>query len=308
MFIRPYFIVNPTAAGGRAARWWTAAEPVLRRHFPDLQSTVPDSRLEVGMLLQRCLDEGVKTIVGVGGDGTHHDLINGLVELDALDRCTYAPLPLGTGNDWCRTLAVPRHLVRWLSTMEEGLTVDHRIGRLRFDSGRIRYFINVAGMGYDAEVVRRAREQKWKHRLMYPLLTAVHLPGYQPPELILTYDDSRVTGRFHTINMGIGRYNGGGMQLVPQAHPTHDTLALTYARALPLHRIARHSWRFFTDTIGRVKGVTATHAESLNVEGVTGVEADGEYLGLGPVRADLLKASLRVHCGRIVENIYGVTT
>ncbi|PPK88584.1 diacylglycerol kinase family enzyme [Neolewinella xylanilytica] len=298
MFDRPHFIVNPAAAGGRAAAWWRAAEPVIRKRVPECSATVAAKREDIYRTLQRTLESGPRDIIGVGGDGTHHDVVNALIKLGALNECTYAPLPVGSGNDWCRTLAVPRHLLRWFQTMEKGWLIDHRIGQLSFPSGPPRYFINVAGMAYDAEVVRRAEQHPFKHRLTYPLLTAAHLAGFTPPRLSLTYDGECVTDRFHTINLGIGRYNGGGMRLVPQANPLRDSLALTYARALPLHRIALNGWRFFTDSIGAVRGVTTTHATSVRVDGLTGVEADGEYLGTGPVVAELLPVTLRVRCGR----------
>ena len=298
MFLHPHLIVNPSAAGGRAAGWWEAAAPVLHRRMPELRYTILPGRDALPAVVRQALAEGARTLIGVGGDGTHHHIVNALVQLGALEECNYAPLPLGTGNDWCRTLVVPRHLLRWMQTMERGSVIDHRIGCLTYGDDRLRYFINVAGMAYDAEVVRRAQEVAYKDRLTYPLLTAAHLPRYHPPQLTLTYDAERLTGRFHTINVGIGRYNGGGMQIVPQADPTGDRLGLTYARDLPLSRIATNSWRFFTGSIGKVRGVTTTHAMQVEVRGATGLEADGEYLGEGPVVAKLLTDRIRVHCGR----------
>ena len=298
MLLRPHFLVNPHAAGGRAGAWWQAAAPVLRRSMPELRYTVVPGRESLPPILREALSAGAHTVIGVGGDGTHHDIVNALVRLDALADCDYAPLPVGTGNDWCRTLRVPRHLLRWCQTMQYGHSVDHRIGCLSYGAQQLRYFINVAGMAYDAEVVRRAEAVAFKHRLMYPLLTAAHLSGYRPPELTLMYDDEQIHGRFHTINVGIGRYSGGGMQLVPQANPTAGTLGLTYAGSLPVSRIAANSWRFLTDTIGKVRGVTTTHATRVEVRGATGLEADGEYLGGGPVVATLFAHPIRVYCGR----------
>ena len=294
----PHFVVNPAAAGGRAARWWARALPVLQRHFPAMTYTVPASREGLREALLVAASGPADWLVGVGGDGTHHDLINVLVLEGLTNRFAYAPLPLGSGNDWCRTLGVPRHLLRWLEVMRAGRTIDHRIGKLTYGAGtQVRYFINVAGLAYDAEVVRRSGSVGFKHGLLYPLLTAAYLPGYRPPPLQLEFDDKVVEGRFHTINLGIGRYNGGGMRLVPQADPTADTLALTYAVDLPLGRIAANGWRFFTDTIGRVEGVTTTHARRVTVTGPTGLEADGEWLGEGPVVAELAGERLRVLCG-----------
>ncbi|WP_116125053.1 diacylglycerol/lipid kinase family protein [Lewinella sp. IMCC34183] len=293
----PHFIVNPAAAAGRAARWWRYAWPVLRRRYPGASFGLADARHSLADRLAEAGDAGHREVVGVGGDGTHHLLVNAAVAQGRCGDLTYAPLPLGSGNDWCRTLAVPRNILRWMDTYDRNHTVAHRIGRLTYGDGRVRHFINMAGMAYDAEVVRRSAAAGYRHRLLYPLLTAAYLRGYTPPELELEYDGHRITGRFHTINLGLGRFCGGGMQLLPQADPTGDTLALTFAVELPTTRILANSWRFYTSSIGKVEGVTTTRATSVKVGGTTGLEADGEYLGGGPVRAELTPERLRVQCG-----------
>ncbi|CAH0999360.1 Putative lipid kinase YtlR [Neolewinella maritima] len=301
MLAAPHFLINPAAAGGRARRWWQAALPVLRKHLPDLTFAVSDDHHSLAQLVTAALADGRYFLVGVGGDGTHHDIINALVRQGALSEVTYAPLPLGTGNDWCRTLGVPRHILRWIPVLQAGKTIPHRIGKLTYHTQgagpQVQYFINVAGMAYDAEVVRRSAKLPVSHGLLYPLLTLGYLPDFTPPELDLQYDGTSVRGRFHTINLGIGRYNGGGMRLVPQADPTADTLALTYAVGLPTRRILANGWRFYTNSIGRVEGVTTTHATDVRITGITGLEADGEWLGQAPVTAGLLPERLRVVVG-----------
>ena len=300
MLLRPHFLVNPAAASGRARQWWAAALPVLQRAFPEMTWAV--SELEpLSELARAAVAAGNTLLVGVGGDGTHHDIVNGLVTHQLLEGVTYAPLPLGSGNDWCRTLGVPRHIVRWIAVMKQGHTIHHRIGRLSFSgqgsAPRLHYFINVAGLAYDAEVVRRSATLRRKYRWMYPLLTVAYLKDFTPPTLRLSFDDNTIDQAFHTINVGLGRYNGGGMRLVPQADPRADTLALTYAEQLPVSRILANGWRFYTPTIGKVRGVTTTHARSIRVDGPTGVEADGEWLGTAPVGIDLYPERLRVLVG-----------
>ena len=299
----PHFIVNPAAASGRALRWWRAALPVLQRQFSGLTFAVSDDRHTLDELVATALVQDRRFLIGVGGDGTHHDIVNALVRHDALVKVTYAPLPLGSGNDWCRTLGIPRHILRWVAVIKRGQTIPHRIGKLTYRIGarsQVQYFINVAGLAYDAEVVRRSAGLGLKHRFLYPVLTLAYLRDFTPPGLQIAYDGQIVSGQFHTINLGIGRYNGGGMRLVPQADPVADTLALTYAVGLPLSRILTNGWRFYTDSIGRVDGVTTTHATAVRITGPTGLEADGEWLGAPTVvEARLLIERLRV----VVDNV-----
>lgn len=294
-----HFLLNPAAAKGKAAGRWQAILPQLMAQLPNM--TWAASTAEQGMtaLAAAAVRAGHRQLVGVGGDGTHHEVLNGIIAAGELGEVTYAPFPLGTGNDWGRTLGTPRKLEGWVAMLLEGQTIDHAVGRLKFgeQGASVRYFLNVAGMAYDAEVVRRSEQLRFKHRLLYPLLTLAFLRDFNPPEVKIAYGEESFTGKVHTINFGIGRYSGGGMRLVPQANPEADTLALTFARRLPIWKILAESWRFYTGTIGRVKEVTLTQAYSVEVTPVTGrleFEADGEWLGAGALKVDLLEDKLKV--------------
>ena len=275
--------------------------PKLRAAMPEM--TVEESTAEQGMthLAASAVFAGHTRLVGVGGDGTHHDVINGIMKAGGLSKVTYVPLSLGTGNDWIRTLNTPRNIDQWLTMLQEEKTILHAVGELQFTAAdhlpRTAYFLNVTGMAYDAEVVRRSEKARFKHRLIYPLLTLAYLRYFTAPTVRIDYDGASFTGAVHTINFGIGRYSGGGMRLVPHADPTKGTLALTFARRLPIWKILLESWRFYTGSIDQVKEVTTAHVTSVTVtplKGTAELEADGEWLGIAPMKVRLLEECLRV--------------
>lgn len=279
--------------------------------------TVAESTPEEGMaaLAETAVRSGKTNIVGVGGDGTHHDALNGIVRSGGLGTVTYVPLPLGTGNDWVRTLKTPKDARAWLEMLHAGKTIQHHVGRLDYlsaekpdelidpnsndENGQARtsYFINVAGLAYDAVVVQRSETSRFKHPWLYPLLTLLYLKDFVPPVVKVTYDDGTYYGPVHTINIGIGRYSGGGMRLVPHADPTADSMALTYAERLPVWKILLSSWRFYTGTVGAIGGVTTTHTKQVLIspgKDLVALEADGELLGGAPVTVSLHGGCLRV--------------
>jgi diacylglycerol kinase (ATP) len=329
-----HFLINPAAGGWKGGGKW-------RRLLPRLQTALPamtwaESTSEEGMvrLAEKAVRSGKIRLVGVGGDGTHHEVVNGIVAAGGLGTVTYCPLSMGSGNDWVRTLGTPKNIDHWLEMLRKEKTLEHGVGRLIFapspppkvaapptpfleslsnqagatrgkskllppasSDELTRYFINVAGMAYDAEVVRRADASRFKNRWIYPLMTLAFLRHFTAPTVRVDYDGKTWTGPVHTINLGIGRYSGGGMRLVPQANPEAETLALTFAKELSLWKILAESWRFYAGSIGKVKGVTLTEAKSVTVTTVAGnleLEADGEWLGYGPVSCELLKERLRV--------------
>jgi diacylglycerol kinase family enzyme len=303
-----HFLLNPAAGRGKALRRWQGWLPQLRRVLPNM--VVSESTAAPGMaaLAEATVRAGANYLVGVGGDGTHHDILNGIVAAGGLGRVVYAPLPLGTGNDWVRTLKTPRRIGPWLVMLSQQQTMMHGVGVLMYlppstafapaaAPTKTRYFLNVAGMAYDAEVVRRSETVRFKHRWLYPFMTLFYLRGFSPPTVRVEYGGERFEGPVHTINLGIGRYSGGGMRLVPQADPTSGWLALTIARQLPVWKIILSSWRFYTGTIGGLREVTTTRAKSVRISLLAGsnlLEADGELLGGGPVVAGLVAAGFRV--------------
>lgn len=277
--------------------------------------TVAESKAEEGMaaLAEAAVRSGKTHLVGIGGDGTHHDVLNGIVRASGLGSVIYAPLPLGTGNDWARTLKTPRTVSAWLKMVHRQQTMNHRVGKLVYSPTPptpptpalpttnyplpTTYFLNVAGMAYDAEVVRRSESAFFKHRWLYPLMTLWYLKDFKPPWAVIKHNGEEYQGYVHTINIGVCRYSGGGMRLVPQADPTADTLALTFARKLPIWKILLSSWRFYTGTIGGLAEVITTHADEIlitPIKDLIELEADGELLGNAPVTASLLGEYLRV--------------
>lgn len=299
-------IVNPAAAHGRARVEWLKWLPTLQTKIPHLDWAFTKSTGHAMQLAEQWVREGSRYLIAVGGDGTHHEVCNGIIKALGPERAhevLYTLLPLGSGNDWIRTHGLKKGLNNWLDLLQSGSPKRQNVGLIRYVSpdsqAAERYTINVAGMAYDAFVVRRAEGHPLKRRLLYPVLTLWLLRLFKPPRLRLTLDDQPpIEDRFYTINIGPCRYSGGGMRLVPQADPQSERLALTHARALPIWKILLNSWRFYTGSIGQVKGVTTTQAHRVHIESAgpketLEIEADGEWLGYGPVEVFVLPQVVR---------------
>ena len=293
-----HFLVNPAAGAGKGRARWRKLLPQLRKELPGMTVAVSTPETDLRAITQDAVISGKTHLVGVGGDGTHHHILNALVETGRISSVVYAPLSLGSGNDWVRTLGTPTLLLPWLLHLRAVATKLHTVGQIGFlETGRAHYFLNVAGLAYDAEVVRIAAEERVRSRWMYPLLAAAYLKEYQAPEVRIDYNGQSFTGPVHTINVGLGRYSGGGMSFVPHADPFGGQLALTYAERLPSWKVLANSWRFYAGSIAEVRGVTTAHTNSVTITPVSGrleCEADGEWLGKGAVTISLNKYQLRV--------------
>ncbi len=299
------FIVNPAAGNGQTARRWPHIAALLKQKLPAMDVVFTQGRGHAPQLVEAALAQGYRCIAAVGGDGTNHEVINGLMQqqIAPLDDIVYTLLPVGTGNDWIRTHGIPRRLDEWIEMVNDGQLISQDIGVIEYqnmDRLQKRYFANVAGMAYDGFVVRFAERNKHliAGRLMYLALILLGLFRYKLSKAEVRFDGQETTDFFYTINGGICRYSGGGMQLVPHANPNDGLLALTLARKLTKTGVLLNTWRFYNASIGSHPKVSLYQVKRIEVVSADGspvwVEADGEFLGVAPAILYIADAKLRV--------------
>jgi diacylglycerol kinase (ATP) len=299
------FLLNPVAGRGRAARSWRKLESLMIRDGFPYELVLSGQKGGIARAMEQACREGRERVVIIGGDGSMHEAVNGLMAagLAAGDLPLLSLLPAGSGNDWATWWGLPSNPQRWWQEAQAWPAWYHNAGRIHYQrEGKAcqAWFLNVAGMAYDAWVVRRIEEHPGSkgNAFIYILSVLRWLSRYRPQSATVKAGDRIWQGRFYTINAGICPFSGGGMRLVPHARPDHDGLALTIAGDLPLPRILLNLWRFYHPSIGRVRDVDTLFAPTLEVcpddrERIE-VEADGEWLGHCPCQVALIPAAFRV--------------
>ncbi len=298
-----YIIINSAAGNGAGAKQWARIEATIRAQLPNSIFTFTESPGHAIALVAEALRQGYRHFIGAGGDGTNNEIINGIFAQNEVptSEVYYTLFPLGTGNDWVRTHRIPQRLSDWLSMLAAGNVLLHDIGLLTFHAQgerRQRYFINVAGLAYDAFVVAYTnRYRRWAvHKWSYLLMVLRCLFLYRLPRAQVLFDGQCLDHHYYTINIGIGRYSGGGMQLTPHAMPNSGQLALTLARRVSKLGVIFNIWRFYNGTLHlhpKIDIFQTKYIEVLSEQNV-GLEADGELLGETPVTCAILPSALRV--------------
>lgn len=208
--MRVLFLINPQAGGGSGLRIWRR----LRRVVPlglRYDVVVPASRTETRQIAAEASQVGIDRLIVLGGDGTLGDVARELAFRDLV----VGVVPAGTGNDFCRNLGLPLE-------PEAALELAIRGQANRIDLGRTsggRYFLNVAGVGFDAEVAERSCRLKTGLRGTFPYLVSAlsTLLWYQPAHVDLSVDDQRYSGESMLVAIANGRGYAGGMQIAPLA-------------------------------------------------------------------------------------------
>ena len=304
------FILNPVAGAGRLQKSWPAMRETLLAAGVTFEEHWTEAPGAASRLAQEAIQAGHRHLVGVGGDGTNNEIINGIYgqQVAPATEITYALLPFGTGNDWVRTHGIPHDLTKWIHMLKASRSILHDLGWVDYYSGDSlgepqklrRYFANVAGLGYDAHIVQVAEGYRFSQRnkLLYLWLVLRELWGFQPPKLALAFNGEKIVQHFYTINIGICKYSGGGMQLVSHANPKSGSLALTLIRNFPKWRVIVDTPKLFTGRLEKHRYTRMAHTDGLEVraagEEALMVEADGELLGQGPLKFGVLSAAVRV--------------
>lgn len=298
-----HIIANPAARGGAVERQWPHIERLLQELGFAYTVQFTERRGHAAQLVENALLKGGRYLLGIGGDGSNHELVHGIFSQKFVppSEVVYALLPFGTGNDWARQYEIPNDPRLRLKRLLELKTVQQDIGLVRYQRDgqtQSRYFVNVAGMAYDGFIGKKLTESPAKNKAHYLLKVVQYLTAYELSKARIHFDNQSVEDYFYTINIGLCRYSGGGMQFVPQAVPDDGLFALTFARKISKLEVVLQTPRFYDGSLLQHSRIEGHQARSIRVEHVgdtpTLLEADGEFLGETPVEFELLERALRV--------------
>lgn len=300
-----FVIVNPAGGNGAVKARWAAIETALKASGLSYEIAFTEAPGHATALARQAIENGFRHLIAVGGDGTGNETVNGILQQKIVDSqsVTFALMPVGTGNDWVRFWKIPKQTEVWFDLLKTGKTTFQDVGVARFRNGEkegLRYFFNVAGMAYDAFVVKHSETRKYllKNRFFYLWLVLTCLWKYRLSRARIEFDGQVVEDYFYTINAGICPYSGGGMQIVPQAIPDDGWLALTFARKISKLGVILNTWRFYNGSLGKHPRISTLSAKAVKVTPLSNepifLEADGELLGQAPVEFSILPNALKI--------------
>ena len=299
-------IINPVAGGGRSTSGWRSLRETVRgvAEVDEYFSQYPGHAAEMARDLPR---NGYAMALAVGGDGTIHEVVNGLMANNGNGRYagpSFGAIPLGRGNDFARTYGL---------TLEPGSAWErqakpngeHRridIGVVTPFGGRPTYFVNMCGFGFDADAAATANRlpRQLGGALPYVLgvlgafismnnrALTVELEGLTPVNWFLQpqwapiapegAECLELSDRFLLASVGIGRYLGGGMMLLPHADPSDGLLDIMLARRVRRIRLLKILRRVFAGGHLGEPEVAYYRARRIRVVGSPGtnIHADGD--------------------------------
>ena len=293
-----FFIVNEKAANGRAQKVWKQVKKELEEkdiNYRSFQTKYPKHAEELARQLCSLHKNTMEAIIVVGGDGTLHEVVNGLVDHPTVK---IGFIPAGSGNDFSRGFQTPKSPLEALSfTMKKKQSSGKRfdIGKVMVNGQRKKeYFVNNIGTGFDAEVCKLTNESKMKKYFNKIGLGSLAYVG-AVMRLLFTY---KLTNIIVEMDGRICRYEkvwfvtvsnqpfyGGGMKIAPKANPTDGCLDVTI-----VHNLSRLKLLFMFVTVffGKHTGfkeVVQYKGKKVSIKSDDNmlVHADGELIGHLPL-------------------------
>jgi diacylglycerol kinase (ATP) len=295
-------IVNPTAGYRRARRVWPRLLASLGEPAAKVATWWTEWPGHAETLAARASREGFDRVVAVGGDGTLLEVVNGLWWEARMPLPSVGVVPFGTGCDYVRSFNLGRTLRDQVITALGEATLMVSLGMFRlqgFDGRpRQRVFINVMGLGFDARVIVRFRQQ----RLRLPGKTAYLLSGLQElgrlrhHRIIASLDGCTLEADAALAVLGLGCYFGGGLMVTPGASPQAGHFQVVLAHKITRLELVTIFPRLYTGKHLDHPRITAAYAGNIkiNAEPPAYVEADGELEGTTPLEAAIIPRALQL--------------
>ncbi|HLM33085.1 MAG TPA: diacylglycerol kinase family protein [Gaiellaceae bacterium] len=296
------FLVNPASANGSTGRRWPEIEQRATTAGlvgETLMSERPGHLVE---LAERAAGGGAGLLVAVGGDGTVHEVVNGLIRSGRAGEVDFAVLSRGTGKDFVRSLRIPGGLDGAIETARTGRTRVVDVGLARFTgldgSPAEAYFANFAGAGISGSIARRANvsSKALGGKAAFMWSTVAVFMRWKSADVAVDVDGAPRSGRMFEVLAMNGDYTAGGMWMAPDAKADDgvfdvvligDVTKLDFALTFPKIYRGRH--------VGHPK-IEHLQGRTVSVDSVTPlpIALDGEQPGTTPVTFEIVPHALRL--------------
>jgi len=282
-------ILNPSAGHVRDL------DDVVARmaRIPDAEVRLTNKRGSAARFARTALRKGRELIIAAGGDGTLNEVVNGIGENYGAARVGL--IPLGTGNDFARSVGIPPDLDAAIDLIcaEQTRAVD----LVRVTSDEVRYFVNVSAGGFSGLVNEKLTPEMKKTwgPLAYLRSAAAALPELRAYRTTLAFDDDEsLMEELYNVVVANGRYVAGGMMIAPHAVIDDGLLDVVLIPKRPASEIALVVAQIALGTHLSSKTIVYRRAAKLTVNSKPGMwfNVDGELVGNEPARFEIVPRAL----------------
>lgn len=287
-----YVIFNPTAGAGRSKKVMQAVELHLKQRDVEYKVAETQYPKHAALLAREAIGKGYKGIISVGGDGTLLEVAGEIFDTEE----TLGIIPAGTGNDFRRAVHVPKDPIKALDVILADHSKKVDIGFL----GEDRPFLNVAGTGFDVDVIRNTEKVRRiaTGGLAYFLGILMSLIGYKSIRLTMTVNGQTLQRRVLMVAVANGKCFGGGLQVAPNSIVDDGLFNVLIINHVPRWRILVELPKLKKGQIEKISVSEQLMCSEIHINCDTAqcFDVDGDVFGQTPAFLKIKPSALRVFC------------
>lgn len=299
-----FVILNPKAGSQQAAKKQTFIEDCLTQYFKTWKLEITKGPKHATALAKQACDQGYNIVAIVGGDGSCHEVVQGIMASEK--KAILTLLPFGTGGDLRKSIGTPKNLRKAIQIAAFGTDKIINVGfvKRQGDHGpEDEYFINVAGFGANGEVAERTN--RWSKRLGGKLTflnaTLYTTVTYRAPTAHLEWVNidgttEEWTGKLLSCFIANAQYCGGGMKVAPDDAILDDSLHLRLLPDLSVSAQIYHIPKLYDDKISEVPDSICREVKELKAFATQKqdirIDLDGELSGTLPAHFSIVPKAL----------------
>ena len=292
-----FIIVNPIAGNLKFSTAWKKIQLLLDVRKINYSFAVTlYSRHEVE-LVQNAIQKGFRNIISVGGDGTLHHVVNGIMiqRYVKSSDITIGVIPLGTGNDWIKTYNIPNNIEKAIELIHYKKTILQDIGVANTENNKVSYFNNVAGLGYDGYTVNKLKKMKSFGAVAYLLSGLAGFLFYKKTIFKINFNSKSIETNCLMTMVGVCKFSGGGMQFTKDVNTTDGLLDITIVKNLNIFDLISNIKKLYNGHIVHHKKVETYKTDIITVIPQASkpyIQADGELIGVGKVTFKIISKAI----------------
>jgi diacylglycerol kinase (ATP) len=294
-------IVNPAAGAFSTRRKWPIISKLLERIGFAFDFAYTEGVGHAIELARLAASDGYRYLVAVGGDGTVNEVANGILHSTNAATMVLGIVGTGTGSDFIRSVGISRDYTAACSTLTSHQRRSVDVGVVEYQHNRRtfkRFFVNAAGAGFDAAVVKETERLPKFFGGTIPYVAGMlrTLVSYRNKPVVVRVGDEVEEYRALNVAVANGSYMGGGMHIAPQAELGDSLLDVVIIGNMGKLEILKEFPRVYKGTHVSLPKVRMKRGDRVTIESLEPmlVYADGELLGECPASFGVVPAALSI--------------
>lgn len=286
------FIINPAAGKGRAVKYINIIEEIMKERQEEYYIEITERPGHAVEIVHKYVAKENYRVYAVGGDGTLNEVLNGMVGSNS----SLGVIPVGSGNDFIKSIYKNKKSLKFLKrdcilgriysvksvkTFIKSI-IDGKIDEIDLVRINDTYYLNIASVGFDAEVVEKAARLKKNPfipgHLSYALGVLITLLSYKPKLVTISINGKCIKTDILLAAIANGRYYGGGMEPCPEADLRDGLLDVCLVRNVNKLKILAFFPKFIKGRHGSIQEVSFQRDSTVHIasEEMLSLNIDGE--------------------------------